>query len=639
MTAEEVGSARAKSKPRAPGADDVPQPEPEGLERLLQYLYRTHGFDFTCYKRGTLSRRLQRRLDDLGMTSFAEYLDYLQVQADEFPILIETILINVTGFFRDPESWAFVREHAIAPIVKANAATKETIRVWSVGCATGEEAFTIAMLFCEEMGVDAFKNRVKIYATDLDDDALATARLASYTPKQVADIPEDLRHKYLEQQGSRWTFRHDLRRSVIFGRHDLSHDAAISRLDLVVCRNTLMYFTTESQARILERLHHALKDGGFLFLGRAEMLLGHGDLFTPIDSRHHLFSKVATESPAARALLSVPHRIQSMPAEEVPEDDSGNLVRLLVEEAAIATVGLDARGTLQVANRRARALFDLTAHEIGKPFQDLELSYRPIELRASIDQARTSGAPVTISGVDAAGPSGIPLRLDVTVIPLSTAGEGVGTAIVFNDVTEFHRIQSDLLRSKQEMETAYEELQSANEELETTNEERQSTIEELETTNEEFQSANEELETMNEELQATNSELQTVNFELRERTRELDRLSTFLETVLGSLHFGIIIVDRKHAIQVWNDQSQEMWGLRADEVKGDDLFSLDIGLPVQEFREAVSAASEGGSPQLVERTVACTNRRGRKISCTVSVMPLRGRDGHETGAIILTREV
>ena len=611
-------------------------PDPEGLERLLQYLYRTHGFDFTCYKRATLARRIQRRIEVLGLGTFADYCDYLEVEPEEFPLLFESILINVTAFFRDPEAWDFVRERAIRPIVDAKASSEEGIRVWSAGCASGEEALTIAMLFCEEMGTDAFKQKVKIYATDIDEAALAAARTAAYTDKDVADIPEALREKYLEQQGSRWTFRNDLRRSVIFGRHDLSRDAAISHLDLLVCRNTLMYFTAESQARILSRLHYALNDDGFLFLGRAEMLLSHTNLFVPLDSGHRLFTKVPREVPQ-RASATAPDQTET--SDNRGREDREMLTDLVFEETAVAAIVIDGTGMLVLANRKARSLFGLSAGDLGKRFQDLELSYRPVELRARVEQAQSSGVPVAVKGVDMERTgSGAPQRLDVLVIPLKAAGKTAGTAIVFQDVSEFHRIEADLLRSNQELETAYEELQSSNEELATTNEELQSMVEELETTNEEFQSANEELETMNEELQSTNGELQTVNFELRERSKELDELSSFMDSVLSSLYFGVIIVDGEGKVQAWNGQAQEMWGLRADEVKDEDLFSLDFGLPVSEFRKPILEAIADPKKPLFETNRSCTNRRGRTIECHVSVAPLTTHEGNASGAIVLTRE-
>ena len=252
------------------------------FEALLAYLKEARGFDFTGYKRSSLVRRVGRRIAQLKIHDHGEYLDYLQVHPDEFTALFNTILINVTAFFRDPEAWEYLRTEVLEPLV-AGKAPGTPIRVWSAGCASGEEAYTLAILLAEILGTEQFRERVKIYATDVDEEQLAEARHASYGERDVSGVPAELLERYFEQNGSRYVFRKDLRRSVIFGRNDLVQDAPISRIDLLTCRNTLMYFNAETQARILSRFHFALVDGGTLFLGKAEMLLSHGSLFLPTD--------------------------------------------------------------------------------------------------------------------------------------------------------------------------------------------------------------------------------------------------------------------------------------------------------------------------------------------------------------------
>ena len=222
------------------------------FENLLHYLRQNRGFDFTGYKRPSLMRRVTTRAQLLHLDSFADYMDYLEVHPEEFPQLFNTILINVTSFFRDPPAWEYLAREILPGIVREKQ-SEEPVRVWSAGCASGEEAYTIAILLAETMGVEAFRRRVKIYATDVDEDALNTARQGTYSAKDMQSIEEPLRGKYFEPVNGRYMFRADLRRSVIFGRHDLTQDAPISRLDLLICRNTIMYFNSEVQARILSR--------------------------------------------------------------------------------------------------------------------------------------------------------------------------------------------------------------------------------------------------------------------------------------------------------------------------------------------------------------------------------------------------
>jgi two-component system CheB/CheR fusion protein len=229
----------------------VTEPDPQ-FEMLLEHLRDARGFDFTGYKRSSLSRQVDRRMSQLGLTDYTEYQDYLELHGEEFTTLFNTILINVTSFFRDTEAWDFLRADVL-PGLLAGKRPHEPVRVWSAGCASGQEAYTLAILLAELMSIDEFRERVKIYATDVDAEGLHQARHASYDEREVRGIPADLLERYFERQGPLFTFRKDLRRSVIFGRNDLVQDAPISRVDLLVCRNTLMYLTAETQSRILAR--------------------------------------------------------------------------------------------------------------------------------------------------------------------------------------------------------------------------------------------------------------------------------------------------------------------------------------------------------------------------------------------------
>jgi two-component system CheB/CheR fusion protein len=310
----------------------------------------------------------------------------------------------------------------------------------------------------------------------------------------------------------------------------------------------------------------------------------------------------------------------------------------VLDAGQLAQVILDGSRNVVVINERARHMFGLSAADRGKPFQDLELSYRPAEVRSLIEQAEREERAVTVSGVEWTSPGGGKAFLDVTVSPLvAGSGEPAGTAITFADVTRYHAIETDLRRTQREVETAYEELQSTVEELETTNEELQSTNEELETTNEELQSSNEELETMNEELQSTNEELETINDELRQRSNELNDVNFFFESVLLSLEAGVVVTDADLRVMVWNQEAQDLWGLRADEVIGQHLLNLDIGLPVDALREPVRACLTGQSTREV-LDLPATNRRGRAIVCRVACVPLPREDSIH-GVVILMEPV
>src|SRR5215204_6034550 len=260
------------------------------FDALLEYLKKSRGFDFTGYKRASLTRRIHKRMQAIGAKTYGEFAQRLANDPAEFDHLCTTVLINVTAFFRDGVPWDALSSEIVPRLLEAKG-PREPIRVWSAGCASGEEAYTLAIVLAETLGHDAFRERVKIYATDLDEPALVVARQASYGARDVEGVPPALLEKYFERVENRYVFRKDLRRFVIFGRNDLVQDAPISRIDLLVCRNTLMYFNAATQAKILARFHFALNDNGYLLLWPAETLQTHIQSFTPVVLKRRIFTK------------------------------------------------------------------------------------------------------------------------------------------------------------------------------------------------------------------------------------------------------------------------------------------------------------------------------------------------------------
>ncbi|MBR8835285.1 MAG: PAS domain-containing protein [Stigonema ocellatum SAG 48.90 = DSM 106950] len=605
------------------------------LESLLDYIKRNRGFDFSGYKRTTLSRRICKRMQIIGVENYNDYLDYLEVHPDEFVELFNTILINVTAFFREPQAWEYIASEIIPGIIASKPITKP-IRVWSAGCASGEETYTLAILLAEALGMEQCSTRVKVFATDVDAEALSHSRHANYSIKEVVGIPKDLLNKYFDLVNNRYVVQKDLRRCVIFGRHDLVQDAPISRIDLLVCRNTLMYFNTETQAKILDRFHFALNDRGYLFLGKAEMLFTRNHSFSPVDLRRRVFTKI----PIGNLQDIIRTMADSYNQQPVPEI----VDQIRIHEAAfaidpVAQIVVDINSSVLLANTQARTLFNLNPLDLGRPLQDLELSYRPVELRSRLDQVRSSRRAITLKDIEWPTADREMRYLDVQIIPLlyEKTGDLLGIKIIFSDVTRFKQLQNDLVHTNQELETAYEELQSTVEELETTNEELQSTVEELETTNEELQSTNEELETMNEELQSTNEELQTINEEMRQRSEELNQVNGFLESILTSLRAGVVVLGPDLHIHIWNRKAEDLWGLRADEIFLQHFMSLDIGLPLEPLKQPLRAIIAGQS-QSHEVLLNATNRRGKAFQCQVICTPLIRTGSQIHGVILLMEE-
>jgi two-component system CheB/CheR fusion protein len=512
----------------------------------------------------------------------------------------------------------------------ANKPPNDPVRVWSAGCASGQEAYSLAMLFAQALGPDEYRRRVKIYATDVDEEALSQARAASYTAKEVESVPPDLLEKYFERNNSQYRFHKDLRRGVIFGRNDLVKDAPISRVDLLACRNTLMYMNGDTQRNVLGRLHFALAPQGFFFLGHAEMLLSHSDRFTPVNLDARIFRKAAGSH---RATDDFDPSTAMFRHGDLPGLDP--IRELAFRASPVPQIVVTGDDTVAMINEQAETTFGLSARDIGRLLRDLEVSYQPLELRSYLEQAKVERRSARIQDVKWQRAGSETLFYEIHINPLVDAGNGlVGISIVFFDVTPTRTLLDKVEHTNRQLEAAYEELQSTNEELETTNEELQSTVEELETTNEELQSTNEELETMNEELQSTNDELHTINDALRDRSVELDEARRFLDSLANSILFGMVVVDREMRVVVWNRGCEDLWGLRSSETIGSSLVSLDLGLPLAEVKPLIGRAFV--DPDTTgEVVVDAVNRRGRQARIRVICSAFRSQDSAVSGAMLL----
>jgi two-component system, chemotaxis family, CheB/CheR fusion protein len=551
------------------------------LDVLLEFVKHTRGFDFTGYKRSTIERRLAKRMGELELERYEDYVDHLELHPEEFSALFNTLLINVTGFFRDPATWEHLATDVVPHLVTSRPPAAP-LRVWCAGCASGEEPYTVAMVLARALGEAGLVEHVKIYATDVDEEALDVARHGAYSSRDVEDVPRDALQRFFERSDGGYTFRRDLRRAVIFGRNDLVHDAPISRVDLLVCRNTLMYFNAETQERILRRFHVALDDDGLLVLGKSEMLVTHADLFRAGDPKRRIFTKV--QRPGTPLAIA-------------------DALRVGAYDATVgAQIVVDRDGAVAMVNSYARYMLGVGAKDVGRLIYDLDVSYRPIELRARLERMRDVCRPVLVEGVRWRSPTGQERVLDVRMTPVVADGELLGTVIAFEDATEVFSLQAELAESQRDLAEAHDELLA--------------TVEELETTNEELLSTNEELLTTNEELRSTNEEL---------------------ETILSTVGVAVVVLDRRQHVRLWNGSACELWGLTAAEVEGRHLLGLDVGLPVDQLEPRLLSVLRGnGGDQ--EITLDAVNRRGEHVSCTVRMVALSSPGYGESSGIILMME-
>jgi two-component system CheB/CheR fusion protein len=617
----------------ADGATPSPPITDTGFRPLLEKLSATYHFDFREYKEISLARRIRTRMAQVRVDDFEAYARYLDAHPDEHVALFNTILINVTGFFRDPEAWRVLAAEVI-PNVVAEAASSRSIRLWSAGCSSGEEVYSLAMLLAEHLGGEAVGYAIKIYGTDVDEDALGAARHAAYRAEHLKEVPDTLLDRYFTRDGHLNRVRRDLRRWCIFGHHNLTQAPPLSHIDLLVCRNVLIYFQSDLQERVLARFHYAIRDGGYLFLGRSESLLARSRMFTPVHLKWRIFRRAAAAGRQATAVLpdpGLPAAVPGAPAVRAEAPGGASRVQRALEVLPAAVLVVDMTDTVLTWNTAAERLFDTpAAGAVGRKFRDLDISYRIEGLRARLEEVKAHHTTARLEDAVFSRRNGDLVQADIWVIPLVDGPRPLGVVVSATEATEYVRLKEQTSRIAEQHATAIEELQSTNEELETTNEELQSTNEELETTNEELQSTNEELETTVEELQATNTELGTLNTELESRTAELNRLDREHRALLDSLEPGVIVLDRAGTVLSWNHAAERLWGLRREQAVGRDFFAL----PVE------SAAARGPFQRVLETgatldagSVSYTLPGGETRRAALRLSPLRDGSAEVTGAV------
>jgi two-component system CheB/CheR fusion protein len=616
----------------AHGSDTAPD---AGFRALLETLSTAYNFDFREYKEPSLARRIRARMSLVHADDFPSYGRYLEQHPEEHVLLFNSILINVTGFFRDAEAWKTIATDVIPRLVAAGGESR-SLRIWSAGCSSGEEPYSVAMLLAEQLGDRANDYLIKIYGTDVDEEALASARQAVYRLEQLKDVPDGFVDRYFNRDGQLYRVRRDLRRWCIFGAHNLTQAPPLSHIDLLVCRNVLIYFTSELQERVLSRFHYAIREGGFLFLGRSESLLTRSRLFRPLQAKWRIFERAPSVARQVTAVL--PDRDDSQPAgREVAGRHDGVTPRVqrALDVLPASVMIIDTDDTVLTWNAAAEALFEVPPEAaVARKFRDLDVSYRVEGLRARIEDVKARHIPARMGNVMLARRNGETIHADVTIEPLFEAHRLTGVVVFALEATEHARLKEQMTRVAEQHATAIEELQSTNEELETTNEELQSTNEEMETTNEELQSTNEELETTVEELQAANTELGALNAELEGRTAELHRLDAYHRSLVNSFEHGIVVLDSDGVVSTWNEVAEQMWGLRADQVVGRPFFALPIGDLALRAREAFDAVLAQHRPADV-KDVPYTRPGGQALRGALRMLPLLNVQRECVGTMVL----
>ncbi|MFN4061129.1 MAG: CheR family methyltransferase [Paracoccus hibiscisoli] len=599
---------------------------------ICQHLLDRCGHDFSGYKMSTLIRRIRRRLHVLNMTSTKDYLRHLKRNPDECEALLNEFLINVTRFFRDPELFQTLREQAIRPMIAA--ANGEELRVWCAGCSSGEEAYSLAMLIDTEMRAAGLRPRFTVFASDIDKQMIEIARAGTYPISALADIPEEMRASYTTHRDALMQITPQLRDRVRFSLHSVLRDPPFARVDMISCRNLLIYLDEELQGRILPLFHYALRPGGYLFLGPSEGVRRESAHFTEMDRPARLFQR---DQSAARLPLDLPflraegERPPAGPARP-PE---GATTRDHAMAAQRRVLDRFAPASLQVS-RAGEVLW--TAGRLGRYLTVDPTARRPVlapaivhpglreAVAAALDQVVTGGRAVIMRNLHA--------RSDQGSQPVTLFAEPLPDRSV---LLVFHEAGAQLAASTEDEtdELSLTESRSdlLEEQLRLTRIELHSAVEELETANEELKSSNEEMMSMNEELQSTNEELSTVNDELKSKIDDLTAANSDLQNFFLATKIPLLVVDRDVRVRNFTAAAQQIFPLRRSD-HGRPLADVSNVFASEVLLHMASEVAHQGEAQTTELPEATGHRVWR-----IDAKPYRGPEGHLDGAMLVFEDV
>ena len=624
-----------------------------GFNKILTLLRRTTGVDFSLYKTNTLHRRIRRRMILNKMDGLEEYARYLRENASEVENLYQDILINVTSFFRNPESFVILKEKIFPRLIERRA-SDEPVRIWVLGCSTGEEAYSIAMAFTEIAGERSDHIPVQIFATDLNEKGIERARAGLYSKDITADVsPERLRRFFSEAEGG-YRVSKPLRDMCVFARQNVAADPPFSRMDLISCRNLLIYLEPALQKQILPLLHYALKPTGILWLGSSETAGAVPDLFEPEDKKHRFYARKQTTKLPRLRYLTV--------AEARKKDRAPSAVEL---EGATATSGekgarREADGIILARYAPASALIneDLNVLQLrgdtapylerphGKATRNLLKLARKdllVALRDAVDEARKDESPVRKEKLRVRY-DGVTGAVNLEAIPLKHLPSHERHFLILFETAETEtegakreggKQKAEEPRVKQlhqELAAARDYLQSVIEEYEAANEELQSAGEEAQSSNEELQSINEELETAKEELESSNEELNTVNDELNNRNTELGWLNSDLANVLGSVRIPILILDNQLRIRRFTPAAEKLL----------NLIQTDVGRPIGDLKLNLDYPDLESLIAEVIDTVSVKEREARDGAgrwYSLRVRPYKTLDNKIDGAVVALLDI
>jgi two-component system CheB/CheR fusion protein len=542
------------------------------LGEILAFLHTRTGHNLAAYKRSTVLRRLERRMQVNARATLGEYLALLRTQPGEVQALLRDLLISVTNFFRDPDAWEALRTTVI-PRLFADRDPDDPLRVWVPGCATGEEAYSVAMLLHEQVGARNQLPKIQVFATDLDDRAIAVAREGSYPETISLDVSPERLRRFFTHEGERYRVRSELRDTVLFAVHDMLTDPPFSRLDLITCRNVLIYLNKDTQEQLMVLFHFALKPEACLFLGISESVDGVAQLYTTLNKKYHIFARRTvprTALPIPTLPFTRPQRAVALDSGPAPRATRELHADLLEQYAPPSVVVNEHYEVVHLSSRAGRYL----QFAGGAPSYNLVRVIHPdlrLALRSALYTALQKGKsnetrriPVRLDGDERL------VRLIVQPVQEPPAWRGYAL-VIFDEVEETaaseherpsrEGVEPRARQLEEETQLLREQLRVTIEQYETSVEELRTSNDELQAMNEELRSATEELETGKEELQAVNEELLTVNQQLKSKVEEVSRANSDLQNLMVSTHIGTLFLDRELRVKRYTPPVQRVFNI------------------------------------------------------------------------------
>ncbi|MFB1635276.1 CheR family methyltransferase [Pseudomonas sp. AP-1] len=549
-----------------------PQQSDPLLDDILARLHATTGHDFQHYKRATVLRRLERRLHVTAQTDLAGYRDYLEQHPEESRALLADMLIGVTNFFRDRDAFEALQQHVMPGLShdQSGEDPQREVRIWSAGCSSGEEAYSLAMLATEQLAREQRSARIQVFATDLDERAINVGRLGVYPDAIATDVPTARLRQFFIKEDQHYRVRKDIREKVLFARHNLLSDPPFSQLDLVVCRNLLIYLDREVQHEILRIFHFALRKGGYLFLGSSESADAAADLFIPVDKRHRIFKAREVEPARRTARLQAPEsqvaRVKTRPVRKLSYAEIHH--RALARRTPPSLI-IDADGNILHMSEGVGRFLRHPGGELSHNLLNLVLVPLRPTLRSTVLQAQNTGQLVT-SGPVIVAVDEQRIEVKMQVQPHQDEPSGSECLLVVFQVSEadahgpaiaeqtdgmvLNTLERELQRTRQQLQETIEQSEISSQELTASNEEMQAI-------NEELRLASEELETSKEELQSINEELLTVNYELKSKVDETDKINDYLSNLIASTQIATVFVDRSLRIRWFTPRATDIFSM------------------------------------------------------------------------------